>query len=203
MVPERCLCGVHVHKGTLIVAIVCLIGNLIVIGSSLFQLIAGKTNETIPYANATHNSSSYDKMYEIYNKYVNSMPIVNFVVGLLVLILILLLIYGNRARKPQFYRPFLYLMIVDIVLGALIVVLAIIAAIVAFASPSTFGLKPDEASGLGVAYLIIALVLGVVYLLHFYFYYLVVNRSKNLLIEEELAAQVGTNPDIFNKQPVV
>jgi uncharacterized ion transporter superfamily protein YfcC len=87
-------------------------------------------------------------------------------------------------------------------LAFLIVIGSVVAAIVAFVSPSTFGVKSEEGAVFGVVYLIVAVIVGIIYLLHFYFYYVVVNRSRNLLLEEQQALSSRLNPNTFDKQPV-
>lgn len=64
--------------------------------------------------NVVANSSehtAFDKFFEMYDQSMNAMPIVNVVVGILTGIFVVLLIYGNRTRKPGFYCPFILIMV--------------------------------------------------------------------------------------------
>lgn len=62
------------------------------------------------------------------------------------------------------------------------------------------GFNAEEGRVAGVAYIILLVIVACIYLLHFYFYYLVPNRSRKLLVEERQA--LGGMPS-NDKQPVV
>ncbi|KAI6169968.1 hypothetical protein M3Y97_01168700 [Aphelenchoides bicaudatus] len=199
MVKETCLCGVSVHKGTLIAAIVCLIGSVLVIANSAAQLASSKNIV------ATTNSSivpttSIEKLIDMFHSSTNTYPVLNLIISIIGALFIGLLIYGNRTRKPEFYRPFLILMVIDIILGVFAIIGLFVCAIVAFVKPSAFGLDAEQGRVTGLAYMLTMFFIIFVYWLHFYFYLLVPNRSRKLLIEEQQA--LGGIPHI-DKEPVI
>jgi hypothetical protein len=63
-------------------------------------------------------------------------------------------------------------------------------------------LKPEESNTFAVAYLILAVIAAIFFSFNFYFYYLIVNRSRILLVEEQRALETGINPANIDKQAV-
>lgn len=75
----------------------------------------------------------------------------------------------------------------------------LIFAIISFVSPSTLSYSTQEGSVAGVAFLIMFVFIGIIYLIHYYFYYLIPSRSRRLLIEEKEAVGGENSAD---KHPV-
>ncbi|KAI6240391.1 hypothetical protein M3Y99_00471300 [Aphelenchoides fujianensis] len=97
MASDFCWCGVHVHKGTLVLAILCLIGVILAILGDVYLIGRNDitTGETLDYVLFSVRSRAF--YHAIWDILLNT----------IVAIACLMLIYGNRRRKPSFYIPFL------------------------------------------------------------------------------------------------
>lgn len=57
------------------------------------------------------SNTRYDKFFQIFNNHSDAIHIFNLLISLISIVTLILLIYGNRTRKPAYYWPYLIYMV--------------------------------------------------------------------------------------------
>jgi len=208
---ETCLCNMHVHNGTKIIAYLNLafqIISVILLAASLIMLflggsLAGHNRDQVVTRN--RDGVAVQTNGEVLNRdrdgvvtrdrrmpntivgliWTNIIPIIMLIIGLIVTILLL---QGVKKRNPKLYIPYLVWSVIGIAIMVLSLFFLIITTLLVFFGVMAASDHSHTTAGtvFGTSFLITVILLLIGLAIHVYFGFIVPNRSRQLL-ESELS----------------
>ncbi|KAI6223147.1 hypothetical protein M3Y99_01459900 [Aphelenchoides fujianensis] len=202
MVKELCCCGMHVHKGAFIIAIISIVFDVLNLFGGVFTATSAN-NATLSFYNQnTTANGTADPAVVFLQGLQNRVPVNatgSILLNVLSIIFAVVLIVGIKKRKPAFYWPFLVWTALGVILAAIVCVILFVASIVLFVNPDSFEMKHSENVYAGVITLVVALIVLLAVAIKFYFMFHVPNRSRQVMVEDlRLGGGVTTPKDYPN-----
>ncbi|KAI6238853.1 hypothetical protein M3Y99_00642700 [Aphelenchoides fujianensis] len=184
---SRCLCGIHVHDGTIVAAIVACILYLL----SIFKVVMEAVNHADPlksqvavwkedgqweHQTAEEFLKEDPDMLELFTRHDRTIfwqAVFKAAVNAVALLAAVLMLVGLRTKRPALYWPFLILVACSLVFGLIMIV------------ATSIGFVRLLVAGASVhsTWLVLASILffAVYVFVSFYFFFLIPKRSQNVL----------------------
>jgi len=188
---KYCCCGVHVHVGTFIIALICLIYSTLSIlgGASVFYKVTNTGT-----ANGTESwfpgFPEFAKDFMKYG-YIYFYTIGSLIESILLFLTSILLIWGNRARKPWLYWFFIIYQLLSLLIAFARLIAVLYVLLNELLSESDKTREQREQGILAISF--IAFLLVLLFCFQFYFLWVVVRGRKFLVEERKMQKSVVNN----------
>ncbi|KAI6185825.1 hypothetical protein M3Y98_00066400 [Aphelenchoides besseyi] len=173
---EFCVCGIHVHSGAFLDAVVIIVLNCLNAFSAVKKMLVAESNS---YYNPYPGAGDF------------SVPTLFFslIFTTISTICAIAMMYGNRTLQPRLYRPHL---IVEMISFVIVMVSGFLVAIGGLLTMTTRFDRYGLGENAGISLLFFALIIVALGLVRYYFSYVVVKRSQRLLTNQINSYITGT-----------
>ncbi|KAI6191041.1 hypothetical protein M3Y97_00184700 [Aphelenchoides bicaudatus] len=171
-----CCCGLHVHVGTFIIGLICVL-------YSALSIFAGASVIYVSNGNSNVSDFSWPSFSQHFVNYAYYYTIGSMIENILLLLTSIILICGNRLRKPALYWPFIIYQILSLLIS-LARLIAVVYVLIKTMFDENEPVKTREQREQGIlAISFLAFILILLFCFQFYFIWVVV-RGRRFLVEE-------------------